>query len=601
MAEQSSEDAAGIEPYLLSILSKKFEMASRDMTQSLLRSARSGVINVARDFSSAITLYDGSQFMIDEGLPVHLAGIQYVPEATLEFFDDVNPGDCFLTNSPYAGNSHHADYTLHAPVFYEDEPLFWVISRAHQADIGAPEPSTYLANATDVYQEAPHFPAVRIQEDYEDRDDVVRFCKLNIRAGETQWYGDYRAQISSVRAGEEGIKSICAEYGIETIEAFIDEWLAYGERMMREEIADLPDENLSRTSFHDPIPGAPDGVPVSVEVDIRPDEERIVVDLTGNDLETLPSGFNLTEATTAAAVYGGVFNNLSTDLPHNQGSIDRITVQMNEGTAVGKPEFPAATATATTNLCGVLFNVVQSAFADLGRPHGMAEGASGIPPVAGVVSGEDFRRNDEPFVNQLILRAGGGPAVHGHDGWVHYGLPVSGGVMQRDSVEIDEQKYPILIERSETRTDSGGAGEWRGAPGSVSVYGPREDVLTVAYFSNNIQFPPGGVLGGHQGGNAGASKLTADGEEVDLDAYGVVEIQPGERIVGKQAGGGGYGDPFERDPAAVRRDVAAGIVSRRAAREDYGVVLADGPSGIAVDEEETAAVRETADGTEDRG
>lgn len=579
-----------IEPYLMSVLSKKFKRITDDMTRTLLRSARSGVINVARDFSSAITLFDGRAFMIEEGLPVHLANIQFVPRYTVGNFDDISKGDAFLTNSPYAGNTHHADYTLHAPVFYNGEPLCWSISRAHQADVGAPEPSTYLANAEDIFQEGMHFPAVRIQEDYEDKEDLIRMCKLNIRSGESQWYRDYQAQISSIRKGEEKIQEMCEEYGLPLIKSFFTQWLEYGERIMKKKIAELPEADISYQTKHDPVPGAPDGVPIEVRLRIEPDNKQITVDLRGG-LDNIPSGFNLSEATTVAGAYAGVFNNLDEEVPHNQGSIDRIYVEIDDGKVVGRPKYPAATATATTNVCGVLFNAVQAAFGELGEPFGMAEGASGIPPISAVISGKDTRRNQSSFINQMIHRAGGGPALFGHDGWLTYGLPVAGGVLNRDSIEIDEQKYPIIVYRNELRCDTGGAGEWRGAPGGVSEYGPIDHPIKVAYFSNGCEYPPRGILGGGSGGPAGAEKVTEDGERVELPPIGVETILPGERIIGKLAGGGGYGDPLERNPESVRQDVANGIVSKESARERYGVIVEDREGNVVLDDEATAQLR----------
>lgn len=587
--DAEASESAQLEPYLLTVLSKKFESITREMTQALLKSARSNIISVARDFSSGITLYDGRQFMVDEGLPIHLGSIQFVPQYTLEQFDDIAPGDCFLTNSPYAGNTHHADYTLHAPVFYDDEPRFWSISRAHQADVGAPPPSTYVADGATLYEEGPHFPAVRIQEDYEDVDDIVRTCKLNIRVGETQWYGDYRAQVASVRAGERELERLCAEYGPDVIDQFTEEWLAYGERMMRAEIAGLPDETVEHTAYHDPIfDAAPDGVPVTVSLDLRPDEERIVVDVTDN-MANIPAGFNLSRATTVAAIFGGLFNNLDSDIPHNQGSLDRVEIRMDRGKVVGEPEYPVGTSLATTNVADALHNATQAAFGQLGEPYGMAEAPSGMPIVVSNISGTDSRRDDEPYVNQVIYYGGGGPGVHGHDGWMMYGIPITGGVIYRDSIELDEQKYPIVVERNELVTDTAGAGKWRGAPGAIVEYRPREDVVTVSYNGNNCEFPPQGILGGGSGAKAATQKVEADGTVVELPSIGELDVHPGEALIGRFAGGGGYGDPYERDPERVLADVRNDYVSIEGAREDYGVVIETTDSGLEID---VAATRE---------
>lgn len=583
----------GVDPYDLSVLSKKFEMATREMSQVLKQSARSGVITQARDFSSGFTLFDGRQFMIDEGLPVHAANLHLTPEYITAHFDDIRPGDCFLTNSPYAGATHHADYTLSVPVFYEGNPIFWSINRAHQADVGAPEPTTYPADAEDIYQEGPHFPAVRIQEDYEDRDDIVRMLKLNIRLGDTQWYGDYRGQVAAVRRGETAIHGICDEYGIDTIQSFVDAWLTYGNRMMRQNIADLPNRDIQYSSFHDPIPGAPDGVEVQVSISIDPHNEEITVDLTDN-MPNVPSGFNLSEATTTAGVYAGIFNNMSTDIPHNHGAVEPIAIEMEEGSIVGKPAFPASTAVATTEVCQVFINAMQAAFGQLGEPYGLSEGKTGILNYP-VISGTDYRRSDEEYINEIFLLAGGGPAGAGHDGWLIYTSPSGGGVPNRDSLEIDEGKFPILFHRSELLPDSEGAGKWRGAPGSINIFEPRERPLTLAYTGNHREFPAQGILGGGDAARTELYTVNDDGSETDLPYFGVEEIASDQTVVIKDSGSGGYGDPYNRDPDRVVTDVRRGLISRERAADVYGVSIEETTSGIEVDERATRRLRQSED------
>ncbi len=593
MSTNEPQTAYEMDPRLMTILSKKFEMVTRDMSQTLLKSARSGVISSARDFSSGITLFDGRQFMIDEGVPIHLGNIHLSPKATLDYFDDIAPGDCFLTNSSYDGNTHHADYTIYVPVFVDDEPLFWALNRAHQADAGAPVPSTYPPMSKNIYQEGPHFPVVRIQEEYEDREDIVRTCQTNIRAGDIQWYGDYRAQVASVRAGERGIQTLCEEYGTDTIQQFIDEWLQYGEEMMKAAIRDLPDTQISRTSAHDPIPNcAPDGVPVTVDISINPADEQINVDLTDN-IENIPCGFNLSEATTIAAVYSGIFANLNPNIPHNHGAIKRINIEMEEGNVVGKPEFPTSTAVATTNVCAVLLNAIHAAFADLGEPYGLAEGNPGIWPHNAVISGQDARHDDRPYVNQIIIAAGGGPAVYGHDGWMAYTIPVAGGIIRRDSIEVDEQKYPLLFHRQELVPDTAGAGKWRGAPAYITEYEPRHSPMELNYVGSGSEFPPDGVRGGQEGAAAKTYKITPDGEHIDLPTIitGEVVIEPGEHVVGQNCGGGGYGNPLARDPHLVRADVKEGYITRDEARETYGVVFEEEGDDLILDESATEKLR----------
>lgn len=584
------DPSSGSEEYELTVLSKKFESITRDMTQSLLRSARSGVISVARDFSSAITLYDGRQFTIDEGIPVHVGNIDLVPEHTLDCFDDVSEGDLFLTNSPYFGNSHHADFTLHAPVFYDGEPMFWSINRAHQADVGASEPSTYLPDGATVYEEGIHFPSVRIQEDYEDRDDVVRICKQNIRLGEEQWYGDYRAQVAAVRTGERAIRELIDHYGLDRIDAFIDAWIEYGETMMKSEIRELPAAETEYTAYHDPLPGAPEGVPIHLRLQIDPDAATIEVDITDN-VDSIPCGFNLCEATTIAAIHSGIFNNISSRVPRNHGSLSRIEIEMEDGKVVGRPEYPTGTSVATTNICDALFNAIHGAFGQIDGAVGIAEGNVGMGAYASSISGRDFRRDDAEYVNQILFTSGGGPAVYGHDGWLTYGSPDAGGVLRRDSIEIDEMKYPLLFRRNETLQDTEGPGRWRGSPGIVIEYTPRKHPMEITYVSSGTEFPPRGVRGGESGALEVTLKRTEDGDLVRLQPIGSETIDPSESVIGKKSGGGGYGEPFERDRRAVLDDVSEGVISPERAADRYGVRVIETDSGYQLDHEGTDELR----------
>jgi len=591
--EERGDTQYETDPYLMTVLSKKFEMVTRSITQSLLKSARSGVINTARDFSSAVTLYNGRQFMYDEGLPAHAANIHLIPEYTLEKFDDIKPGDCFLTNTGYAGNSHHADYTLHAPVFYDGEPLFWSINKAHQADVGAPEPNAYLMEAATVYEEGPHFPSLRVQEEYEDKEDIIRMLQTNIRLGEQQWYGDYRAQVAAVRTGEKELENLCDEYGVETVTQFASDWIAYGKQMMESAISKLPAKEIEYTAHHDPVlhnDAAPDGIPVNVKLSIEPEEGQIHVDLTDN-MDNIPAGVNLTEATTMAGVYGGIFYNLDTDIPHNHGSASCVKIDMDVGKIVGIPEYPVGTSVATTNVCDVLFNAVQAAFGDLDEPYGIAEGTSGNPPHYAVVSGEDHRSDDEPYINQIVLTGFGGPGVYGHDGWITYGLSDTGGVLRRDSVELDEQKFPILIEENELIPDTEGAGEWRGAPAASIRFRSRGNPITFAYNGNGGEFPPQGILGGEAGASMKVYKITEDGDRTELPVSGYETIERGEHLYSRSSGGGGYRNPIDRNPARVKADVKEGFITIERARDKYGVVLRKTDEGLELNENKTEQLR----------
>ena len=247
---------------------------------------------------------------------------------------------------------------------------------------------------------------------------------------------------------------------------------------------------------------------------------------------------------------------------------------------------------ATTNIGDRIVNVTQSAFASIGDGHGMAEGAIGMGAGAAVISGNDWRRNG-PFINQEWLVTNGGPATPETDGWLNYGLPVAAGLMYRGSVEVDESKYPILVKHLRVIPGGGGAGRMRGAPGSEIVYGPRHDPMTIVVSCDGQVHPPQGVRGGQAGPAAATFKVAADGSETKLP--GVVEcvLEPGEWIRGVDCGGGGYGNPLERDPSRVLRDVAERWETAARAFEVYGVVLSGtvDDDTLAVDLDATIARR----------
>jgi N-methylhydantoinase B len=604
-----------VDPYLMIVLPRMFETISREMTHTLIQSGRSGVLNTARDFSSAIITGDGRLFMIEEGLPVHLGTIHLSVLETLKLFDDLAPGDCIFNNCPYTGNDHHADITIMVPVFYDDELVFWSVNRAHQADIGAPIPTTYPYPATTIYEEGLHFPCVRIQRDYKDLKDIVRICRIKIRVPD-QWYGDYLAQVGAARIGERRIIELCDRYGSDTLKSFVEEWLDYSERLMIEEIKNLSKMSIENETTHDPpvmfpngpysipatTPAVSNGIPLKVKIDIDPEEAFITVDLRDN-IENQPFGFNLCYATTLTGAYTGIFNNLSPELPHNEGALRRIKVLVEEGKVIGIPRFPASTAVSTTNVCDRLVNMVSSAFAKLGPPWGMAEGNPGMPISAAVISGYDWRRPGIPgeinYVNQIIMCGGaaGGPAVDGHDGWLTYAIPVTGGVLYMDSVELNELRFPIIFKEYGIVEDSGGAGKYDGAPSGILVYGPRKDPMVVAYVCDAVKFPAKGVLGGEAGHLCVPSKLKIfkSGKEKEsvLPGMGVETLKRGEFIRSIIAAGGGYGNPLERDPELVKIRVRDEWISQTKARETYGVVLKnlDDPKRIEVDYEATDNLR----------
>lgn len=573
-----------MDPVLMAVLSNRLNAIVREMSNTLLRTARSAVLAVVRDFSCALVTADNQLLCPGEGLPVHIFGSALQSQSMCDVHKDLAPGDAFLHNDPYMGNTHPADHMIMCPVFVNGEHLFTTCAKAHQADCGNSIPSTYHAYAKDIYEEgALIFPCVRVQKDYEDVDDIIRMCKRRIRVPE-QWYGDYLATIGAARIGERRLIELVERYGMDTIRQFVKDWFAYSERRMVEAIKKLPSGKLTNIGHYDPQPPVlPDGLDIRVDIDVDADDGRIEVDLTHNE-DNKDFGLNQSVACATSNAMAGVFNCLDHDVPHNGGSFSRVTVKLREGCITGIPEFPHSCSMATTNIADRIVNTTQAAFAQIGDGHGLAEGAVGMGAGAAVISGKDWRVGGSPYINQEWVLTNGGPATPSTDGWLNYGLPVAAGLMYRGSVEVDESKYPINVKSLRVVSGGGGAGRFRGAPGSEVIYGPRKDAMTVVVSCDGQHYPPKGVRGGQPGPTASTYRVKIDGDEEKLPGVVECRLEPGEFIRGVDAGGGGYGDPLERDPERVRLDVLERWETPERARDVYGVILNGNP------EDETLSV-----------
>lgn len=581
-----------IDPMLLSIMANRVDGIVREMTSTLLRAARSAVIASARDMSCCIVTADNELLATAEGLPVHIFGSHLQTRSMQELHPDLAPGDAFLHNDPYMGNTHPADHTILVPVFVDGEHMFTVSAKSHQADTGNSTPTTYTPFAKDVYEEGGLiFPCVRVQRDYKMVDDIVRMCRRRIRVPD-QWYGDFLAAIGSARVGERRLTAFCRKYGKDRVRAFVRQWLNYTEMRTIKAIKKMPKATISHSGAHDPLPDLPDGIPITCTITIDPDEGRIQIDLRDN-IDCLDNGFNSTEACSINNSIAGVMNCLDPDIPRCAGVFRRVTVLLRHGAVVGHTKFPHSASLATTNVGDRLVNLTQSALAQLGDGYGMAEGGVGMGAGWAVVSGKDFRHDGEVYINQLFVGGNGGPASPTADGWLTYGIPVAAGLIYRDSIELVEVKHPMHMKSVRIHPGSGAPGKFCGAPGAELIYGPKQDPMTVAIPCDGQVFPPKGVNGGHDSPGARTFKINRNGLEERLPGVAQVTLEPGEWLRGIDNSGGGYGSPLEREPDRVLHDVAEKWETLDRAKSIYGVVLLadDTPLGYSIDQAATTSLR----------
>lgn len=561
----------------LAILSNRIDGINRKMANTMLRTCRSGVLNRARDYSVCVITADCQLLSSAEALPIHtLWGPHEMARYMKEFHPDLKRGDAFLHNSPFHGNSHAADHALLVPVIDDDGiHRLTLVVKAHQADCGNSVPTTLHATARDLYEEgALLFPCVKIQSNYAFVDDIVRMCRMRIRVPE-QFFGDLMASVGAARTGERAFLELGREIGWDRLEKYREQWFDYSETMMIKELKSMTSGSTKSISWHDHFPGTPEeGIRIVADITIDSENANIHVDLTECP-DNMPCGLNLTEATTRTAAMIGIFNSLDSRVPPNAGSFRRIKLTLREGAVAGIPAFPCSTSVATTNVADHVSNAVQRGIAEISARNGMGDTGSAFSPTTTSVSGKD-PRNGKPFVNMMFLGHTAG-AGHSHgDAWMTMLHAGNGGLCQIDSIELSELYHPIQIAERRLLADTEGAGKHRGAPALRVEYGPIPGAeLDVVYASDGVQHPAKGAQGGGSAAPAEQKLRDRNGTVHELPPVHRLILGNGQNIIGVAQGGGGFGDPKQRDPQRVVADVREGYVSVERAREVYGVALTD--------------------------
>ena len=583
-----------VEPYLMSVLSSRLYSIGLEMTNTLMRTARSQLMSVCHDLSTAICDRNGKVIALAESIPVHCANMGLTVRPCFDHPEGIQPGDLFLNNSPYHGNTHHADYTYIAPVFHDGELMFFAVTKGHQADIGNSIPSTYAPTARDMFEEgAIDWPCIKIQKNYKDVPDIIAIAQMHNRVPE-MWYGDYLACVGSSRVGEKRLAALCEEYGNDVVKRFCEAYQDYGARRMKEELKQLPKGHYEYDIKADAIEGVVPEITIHIECDTHPEDGTIAFDFTKN-ADSLPCGLNMCEATTLASAVTGVLNRMPCDIPCNDGAMSQIKVKMREGCVIGKAKAPYSSSMATTNLADRVISGVQALMNKITSNKGMAEGGATQCPAVAVVSGTDWRKGDAPYVNQIFCGMTGGPAVNGYDGWITYQYPVTGGAMNWNSTEVLEQQYPFKVVSEEILPNSVGAGQFDSAPSCKFVMTARHDPVVCAYSCDGIANPPKGAAGGLDGHKSAAWKYKlAEGEasRTELPPFAEPVITKKEAIVSESSSGGGYGDPLERDPELVCQRVREEWITKEVAAKTYGVVVDDSHEHFVPDVAATKKLRE---------
>ena len=542
------------DPITLAVVEHRLESIALEMTEVMLRTSMSQILNSSRDFSTAILDAECQLVAQGEGIPVHISALPIAGAAVREYFEgDMSEGDLFVLNDPYFGGSHLPDITIIRPVFYQGELLFYGVNRAHHSDVGGGTHGGYNPAASEIYQEGIRIPPLRLYDKGVPREDVLQMIAANVRQSEN-FLGDLNAQIGSVMIAEQRIQALLESYGPERLTAAVNDILAATEKQVREFISQWPDGVYRGESLVDDDGFDNKLVPIRAKVTIEGDS--MTIDL-GESSPQVTGFINSSYANTRSLTHAAIMYLAPTDVARNEGSARAVQVIAPKGLVVNAN--PPAPVCMSTNHCAE--EIVEAIFKALSQaiPHEVTAGFSRRLRYA--MTGIDPRTGRQ-FIWHFFLARGGGGASYGYDGWPSVGeVNVAGGI-RAPSIELTEERFPFFVKCHELRADSGGAGTWRGGLGAICdlVYeGTEPALLNTA--GDGIVVPPFGLFGADPG-LPHDYKILSDGAERLLGSKEVgVVVNPGDHVYCLSSGGGGYGEPGERDEAAREWDLKNGYVT----------------------------------------
>jgi N-methylhydantoinase B len=581
---KASEFEGAHDPITLSVIYNRLLTINAEMGITMINTSISPIFAEVHDFSCAICDWDNRIVAQIDGVPSHTASaMEAVKAVSREFRDDIHPGDVFVLNDPYLGGTHLPDVTIMKPIFYEGQLQFIGINRAHHGDVGGLEPGSYAPGARELFHEGIRIPPLRIYRGERPIQDVVNMIRINTRMPDALWV-DMKAQVASCRVAEKRILELIGNYGVRKTRQTIEDIHRYAERRMRLEIGLLSDGVYAGESFLD-SDGFSDA-PIRIKVAITVKGEEAWVDFAGSDPQV--TGFvNSPLANTATCVYVAFLTTVTTpDIPHNEGVYRPIHISAPEGSVVN-PRFPAPVASCTLDTACAILEACWQALAKV-LPERVPAGWNrwNGPTITGV----DPRKGSF-YVMFGFNGFGGAGGMPGMDGRHYIGDGIDLGGLIAPNIETNESDYPHVTEFNEFTTDSCGAGKFRGGCGAKYRIRLYDSSPTLVMFGDGKVHPPYGLFGGQPGScNLAFVNQGREGER-ELKSKEAVQLKAGDTYSSYPSGGGGWGDPLERDPEAVRRDARDQIISLESALDLYGVVL-EGEE-LAVNEQQTAALRQS--------
>ena len=551
-----------LDPVTLAVIQAGLQQVCNEMDLAFVRSAFSPVISEALDRSDGI--YDpinGDLISQGElGLPVFVGTMQFGTKCVIERSSSITPGDIYIVNDPYLGGTHLMDVRFVKPFFYKGELFAWLANTGHWPDTGGSVPGGFSAKATEVEQEGLRLPPVKLYKGGVIDEEILAIILSNIRVAD-QRIGDIKAQAAALSVGEKRFEELIDRYGSEIVKEAIAELRERAARQMRACIEEIPDGEYRGVSFIDS-----DGVinePLKIDLKINCEGSELYFDLSGSSPPCL-GPMNSVIATTKSSIYLAI-KHIFPEVPLNAGTFEPLHIQDPKGTFL-YAEYPRPVSGCAAEVSQRIAEAVFAALVDA-IPEKLFAAPAGTSGNF-CLGGYDPDKGSS-YVMYVISGGGYGGSSHG-DG-ISNGCSTIG-ISKTTPIEVMEQYYPVLFEEFSLHEGSGGAGKCRGGFGVNYKIKLRRGEARASMVMDHGRTGPLGALGG---GDGATNKVKVERDGVvytppHLSKDQDIILNAGDTVRVSTPGGGGFGNPLERDPHLVDRDVKRGYYSKDEAKEKFG-------------------------------
>ena len=554
-----------VDPITFAVTKSGLDAIADDMAYTVVRIARSEIVKDVMDFSAALCAGDGQMVAQAKTIAQHLGAIPEAMASVLGKFEgDLHEGDVVIMNDPYHGGMHLPDIFMFVPIFHGGKRRAFAVVICHHTDVGGRVPGSNASDSTEIYQEGLRIPPLKLYDRGVLDKTLEALIKINVRVPDRVW-GDLSAQFAAAQVGKRGLEKLMQRYGADDVDAYMQELLDYAERMTRQEIKGWPKGTYRFVDHIDDDGFSDEPIPIKVAITVNGDG-TLLVDYTGSSPQ-VRGALNSTLSFTHSLTYLSVRCVLAKDLPNNVGLFRCIKVKAPEASVLN-PVMPGPCAARA--LTGYrVFDTMLGALAQIvpDRVPAAGEGGNSVICISGL------RPNRQPFiiVDMICGAWGGRPDKDGVEAVTNASQNLS-----NMPVEVMEAEHPVRIEDYSFVPDSCGAGRYRGGVGIRRSYRILADEALLQMRTDRVRFAPYGLAGGSPGGRS-RNFMEVGNERKALPGKITTRIDKGTLIIHEQAGAGGFGDPFARDPQDVIEDVLDGKITAAYAAEQHAVVLA--PSG----------------------